>query len=97
MKRRYWTPFKTNQEKKTRKFVQALPSDNPGREAIDWVKQKEQDFLDGTMSKVEYQKQIKGNFDYDDDKDSLCSYDNIVAVFENNHIKKKRSVLLRQT
>lgn len=89
VKRRYWTPFKTNQEKLTRKFVQALPSDNPGREAIDWVKQKEQDFLDGTMSKVEYQKQIKGNFDYDDDKDSLCSYDNIVAVFENNHIQEE--------
>lgn len=88
VKRRYWTPFKTGKELKTRKFIQALPMDNPGREAIDWVKQKELDFLDGTMSKVEYQKQIKGNFDYDDSKDILCSYDNIAAIFENNHIAK---------
>ncbi len=88
VKRRYWIPFKTNQEKTTRKFVQALPSDNPGREAIDWVKQKEKDFLDGTMSNIEYQKQIKGNFDYDDSKDALCSYDNIIAIFENNHVQE---------
>lgn len=85
-KRRYWTPFKTNQEKKTRKFVRALPSDNPGREAKEWVDQKEKDFIDGTMSKTEYQKQIKGNFDYDDNPDRLCTYDNIIAIFSNNHI-----------
>lgn len=88
VKRRYWTPFKSNREKLTRKFVQALPSDNPGREAVEWVRQKEIDFKDGTMSKVEYQKQIKGNFDYDDDPNVLCSYDNIVAIFENNHVAK---------
>lgn len=87
-KRRYWMPFKNNTEKETRKFVRALPSDNPGREAKDWVKQKEQDFKDGTMSKVEYQKQINGNFDYDDNPDRLCGYDNIVAMFTNNHIQK---------
>lgn len=88
VKRRYWTPFKTGTEKQTRKFVQALPSDNPGREAIDWVKQKEKDFLDGTMSKIEYQKQIKGNFDYDDSSDVLCDYDSIVSIFENDHLKR---------
>jgi len=87
-KRRYWTPYKTNTEKETRKFVRALPSDNPGREAKEWVKQKEKDFLDGTMTKKEYQKQIKGNFDYDDNPDRLCEYDNIIALFSNNHIKK---------
>ena len=85
-KRRYWTPFKTNTEKETRKFVRALPSDNPGKEAKDWIDQKEADFQDGTMSKSEYQKQIKGNFDYDDSPDRLCDYDNIIAMFSNNHI-----------
>jgi len=89
VKRRYWTPFKTNSEKQTRKFVQALPTDNPGKEAVEWVNQKEKDFKDGTMSLVEYQKQIKGNFDFDDDPNSLCNYQNIIAMFSNNHIKKE--------
>lgn len=87
VKKRYWTPFKSGKEKVTRKFIQALPSDNPGREAIEWIEQKEKDFLDGTMSKTEYQKQIKGNFDFDDSSDVLCTYDNIQAIFSNNHLK----------
>lgn len=89
VKRRYWTPFKANTEKDTRKFVRALPTDNPGREAIEWVKQKEADYNDGTMSLVEYQKQIKGNFDYDDDPNVLCSYDKIISLFKNNHLSKE--------
>lgn len=87
-KRRYWTPYKTKTEKETRKFVRSLPADNPGREAKEWVLQKEKDYNDGTMSKKEYQKQIKGNFDYDDNPDRLCEYDNIIALFSNNHIQK---------
>lgn len=87
VKRRYWIPFRNDSEKKTRKFVRALPSDNPGREAVEWVKQKEQDYQDGTMTLVEYQKQIKGNFDFDDNPDALCSYDKIISLFENNHIQ----------
>lgn len=87
VKRRYWTPFKADTEKNTRKFVQALPSDNPGREAVEWVAQKEADYKDGTMSLVEYQKQIKGNFDFDDDPNVLCSYDKIVSIFKNNHLE----------
>ena len=86
VKRRYWTPFKTDTEKNTRKFVRALPSDNPGREAVEWVKQRELEFLDGTMSNVEYQKQVKGNFDFDDDPNVLCHYDKIEALFTNNQI-----------
>ena len=88
VKRRYWTPFKLKKEKQTRKFVQALPSDNPGREAIEWVKQKEIDFKDGTMSLVEYQKQIKGNFDFDDDPNVLCAYNNILAILSNDHVQR---------
>lgn len=93
-KRRYWNPYKTGNEKTTRKFVRALPTDNPGREAKDWVKQREADFLDGTMTKQEYEKQIKGNFDYDDNPDRLIVYDNILAVFSNNHIEKKNTKYL---
>lgn len=85
-KRRYWIPFKAGEEKKTRKFVRALPTDNPGEEAKRWVQEREHEFKDGTMSKVEYQKQVLGNFDYDDSPNILCSYDSIVSMFTNNHL-----------
>jgi phage terminase large subunit len=84
--RRYWQPFRDNREKETRKFVRALPSDNPGMEAKLWVEQKIRDYHDGTMSEVEYQKQILGNFDYDDSPDALIMYDEILRMFENDHV-----------
>jgi hypothetical protein len=88
-KKRYWTPFKAGTEKALRKFVRALPSDNPGKEAKQWVEDKIKEFHDGIMSKVEYQKQILGNFDYDDNPDKLCSYDSIIAIFENSQAKQE--------
>ncbi len=93
-KRRYWVAYKTDNEKVTRKFVRSLPSDNPGREAKEWVKQKEEDFKDGTMSKVEYEKQILGNFDYDDNPDRLCGYDEILGIFTNSHIIQSKEKYL---
>ena len=83
---RYWLPFRDKNEKETRKFVRALPTDNPGEEAIKWVQDKEKDFADGTMSVAEYQKQVKGNFDFDDDDTKLCDYDAICDAFTNTHI-----------
>lgn len=88
-KKRYWNPFKTNTESDGRRFVRALPSDNPGREAKKWVNDKEQDFKNGIMTKTEYQKQILGNFDYDDNPNRLCGYDAISAIFENNQAPQK--------
>lgn len=86
--RRYWKPFRDNLEKETRKFVRALPSDNPGEEAKKWVEEKEKEFLDGTMSKVEYQKQVKGNFDYDDDPATLIDQDSITDYWNGKHVVK---------
>jgi hypothetical protein len=87
VKRRYWVPFRDKTEKKRMKFVRALPADNPGREAKQWVLEKEKDFHDGLMSIVEYQKQILGNFDYDDNPDRLINFDDIISSFTNNHLK----------
>tara|TARA_R110000772_G_C13310310_1_gene440319 strand:- start:1879 stop:3336 length:1458 start_codon:yes stop_codon:yes gene_type:complete len=84
--RRYWKPYKAKKEKNTRKFVRSLPTDNPGEEAIRWVKEKEVEFRDGTMSLTEYQKQVKGNFDYDDDPTVLCKHEDILAAFKNTHV-----------
>lgn len=90
-KKRYWVPFKTEMETDSRKFVRALPSDNPGIEAKKWVEDQKKNFRDGLMSKMEYQKQIEGNFDYDDNPNKLCDYDTIVAMFENNQAKQNDS------
>lgn len=84
--RRYWIPFRDNTEKETRKFVRALPSDNPGEEAKKWVREKEIEFKDGTMSKTEYQKQVKGNFNYDDDPATLIDYDSINDYWNGKHV-----------
>lgn len=83
---RYWVRFRDGKELRTIRFVRALPSDNPGVEAVSWVAQKVRDYMDGTMSKTEYEKQILGNFDYDDSPDNLVSYDDILALFENVHV-----------
>lgn len=84
--RRFWVPFKTGTEKLTRKFVRSLPTDNPGKEARRWVEEKEIEHQDGTMTVSEYQKQVKGNFDYDDDPTALCKHEDILAIFKNNHV-----------
>jgi len=85
---RYWIPFSQKKELNTRKFVQSLPTDNPGREAKEWIKQKQKDRAEGTMSLNEYNKQILGNFDYDDDPTSMISYEKIANIWNNNHIRK---------
>jgi len=69
------------------KFVRSLPSDNPSPEAKVWVQQKIQDYKDGLMTEVEYQKQILGNFDYADDAASLISYEAIMDYWNPKHFK----------
>jgi len=85
-KSRYWVPFNSGQEKETRKFVQSLPSDNPGKEAKEWVEQKKKDYLDGTMSELEYKKQILGDFNFDEDPTALLNYQDISNIWQNSHV-----------
>lgn len=83
---RYWKPFRDNTESITKKFVRALPSDNPGKEAIKWIQERVADYQDGTMSEAEYQKQILGNFDYDDDADAMVTFTQIQDMYTNTHV-----------
>lgn len=94
VKSRYWIPFRNNQEKETRRFVRALPTDNPSPEAKQWVEQKKKDFEDGTMSLVEYQKQILGNFDFDNDPNDLVQFDEIKDLWTNAHVQHGGSYLI---
>lgn len=84
--RRYYKPWKDKRETDNRRFVRALPADNPGAEAVRWVEEKVIDYQNGDMSKTEYERQIKGNFEYDNDPTALILYDAIQDAFNNDHV-----------
>lgn len=84
---KYWIPYRNNNESDTRKLVRSLPTDNPSESAKLWVEEKKKAYCNGDMSETDYQKQVLGNFDYDDDPNSLCSFDAIEAIFTNDHVQ----------
>ncbi len=63
-----------------RRFVKALPKDNP------YVSQA---YIDNLLraDKITVQRLYYGNFDYDDDPSSLVDYDAICDLFHNEHIQ----------
>jgi len=63
-----------------RKFIKALPKDNP---------HVTQAYLDNLLKadKVTIERLYHGNFDYDDDPTTLCDYDAILDMFTNEHVK----------
>lgn len=80
---RYYKPNKDNKEPVHSKFVLALPSDNPDPIVKDWIN----DML-LTSDEQTIQRQIYGNFEYDDNPLSLIGdYDKLCDVFTNSHIK----------
>ena len=80
---RYYLPFRDNKEDKHKKFIQALPADNPHPSVKEWIED-----LSKTGDQVTIQRQILGNFDYDDDPSALCGWDAICDIFTNDHVKK---------
>jgi hypothetical protein len=62
-----------------RKFIPALPTDNP---------YTSQSYIDNLLraDKVTVQRLYYGNFDYDDDPATLCDYDAITDLFTNDHV-----------
>lgn len=80
--RRYWKPFKDNKEILERKFIRALPSDNPHPSVRPWI---ESVIAEG--NKIRIQRLIYGEFDYDDDDNALINFDNITNIFTNNFVQ----------
>jgi phage terminase large subunit len=80
---RYFVPWRDGVEVENRRFIPALPSDNPHPAVQEWIKDmiKEGD-------KILIERLVNGNFDYDDDPSALCDYDAILDLFENTHVKK---------
>lgn len=79
--RRYWKPYRDNQETIETKFVKALPTDNPHPAVKQWI----EDVIKlGDKRMIE--RLIYGNFDYDDDDNSLCNFDKIIDIFTNSFV-----------
>lgn len=79
---RFYVPFRNNTEDNHKKFIAALPSDNPHPSVKEWI-----DDMVLTADNVTVQRQVYGNFDYDDDPSALCDLDSIHNMFTNNHVK----------
>lgn len=78
---RYWKPFKEGNETIDTKFVRALCTDNPHPDAKIWAEN-----VLKTGDKRTIQRLYYGNFDYDDDDNSLIDYINIINCFTNKFV-----------
>lgn len=75
----FYLPNKEGKLKHYRRFVQALPTDNP---------HLPQSYLDSLLELDEASRQrlYYGNWEYDDDKSALISYDAILDYFNPRHL-----------
>ncbi len=77
----FYNPNKQNTLSQNRKFIQALPTDNPNLP---------QSYLDSLLSldKISKERLYFGNWEYDDDPSALIDIDSITDYFNPTHIKK---------
>lgn len=78
----FYKPFTTSALPEYRYYIPCLVQENP---FID------PDYIEGlktTSDKVKFERLFKGNWDYDDNPNSLCSHDAIMAIFGNRIAKK---------
>lgn len=80
IKSEFVVPDRVGNIRPDRKFIKALPKDNP---------HVSQAYLDNLLKadNVTVQRLYYGNFDYDDDPTSLCDYDAILDLFTNVHVQ----------
>lgn len=78
--RYFYEPHKKGELPDDRKFIQALPQDNP---------HNPQEYIDN-LAKQDYitvQRLLHGNWEYDDDRAALMEYDKIVDLFKNDYVE----------
>lgn len=81
MKRDFIDPYKQRCLPKSRKFISALVIDNP------YLPQDYVDTLRNEKDVVRRQRLFEGNWDYDEDLDSLISFDALTDAFSNTITK----------
>lgn len=80
---RYYKPWKDNTEPEHKKFIQALPTDNPSPEVESYVAGILLTGEDATIQRLIY-----GNFEYEDNSLALIpSYDDVCNVFTNSFVQ----------
>lgn len=79
--REYYRKNKAHELEDHKRFVQALPVDNKMLDS-GYI-----EHLQRTLNKNQRERLLLGNWEYDDDPNALCDYDNIIALFENDHVK----------
>lgn len=82
--RRYYKPTKTNTQSNNRKFISALPADNPDPKVQRWI----EDMIK-SADQVTIERLIKGNFEYDDDKATLISFNAIQNYWNGQQVKQE--------
>lgn len=77
--REFYEPSKNGSLPTKRKFIQALPTDNP---------HLPQSYLESLLGLDTNSRQrlYYGNWEYDDDPNALCDYENLTSLFENDHV-----------
>jgi hypothetical protein len=80
--RRYWKPYRDNEETTDTKFVRALCTDNPHPDAKEWAKNVLKTGDKRTIERLYY-----GNFDYDDDDDAIIDFNKINDLFFNTFVE----------
>ncbi len=78
---RYWRPFRDKCETVDTKFVRALCTDNPHPDARMWAENILKSKDKRTIQRLYY-----GNFDYDDDDNSLMPFNKIQDLFTNSFV-----------
>lgn len=74
---RYYKPWRDQVLPNHRRFIKALPSDNPDPGAAAYIEQLKK------ADKVTQERLLRGNFEYEDDPTNLMQYDAIVDLFTN--------------
>ena len=88
LKRDFIDPWKQNVLPKNRQFIQAFATDNPYLPA-DYV-----ETLRNEKDPVRRERLFLGNWDYDEDKDSLISFDALSDAFSNTITKDNNKYLI---
>lgn len=85
----FYQPFKKKLLQAGKMFISALVDENPHIDS-GYINK-----LDGIKDASQKKRLRFGDWDYDDDPTSLCTYDKIIAIFENNHVQpgKERYII----
>lgn len=76
----FYLPYRNKTETDRSKFIPALAMDNP------YLDEEYIENLQNLKDKSTKERLLYGNFDYDDDPSALMSYQQITAIWKNDHV-----------